>query len=345
MAIYMRALYETKTTCNEIKNSLSLKTMPFHSVYDIESKQFYGEWQEGWRNVPGFEGLYEVNHLSEVRNIRTQKLFQFDGNVHLTNKHKGVQLNVPRYHLTLLAFFPLIPRNGRTVDHIDENYKNNHVSNLQWMPASENVRKSQLLRPHNPRNKRPIEQWSIDGKTKIAEFALVKDAKKATGFTNITQCARGISKTAGGYIWRYKVLDDHKDLPGEEWKTNETLIEMTSNPKLRVSNLGRILSTFGVKTKGAKGTRRNVAGHRKFAGYYVHQLVWAVWGDGRPVPKRGDPLVICHDDQQPRDEDNCVSNAITHLRLDTRSANTKEYHAAKRARKRTHSEMEITRSS
>jgi len=318
--------------------------MPFHSAYDKQSKLFYGYWQEGWLNVPGFEGLYEVNHLSEVRNIKTKRLLKSSHVINLT-KDKRVELMKPRYHLALMAFFPLILPNGRTCDHLDENYKNNHISNLQWATASENSSKSQLLRPRFKKTIKPVEQWSADGKTKIAEFASVNDAIKATGITGITGCARGRHKTAKGFQWRYKISEDQKDLPGEEWKTSATLIEMTGNPKLRISNLGRILTTIGVKTKGAICPRPNTAGHRQFARYRVHQLVWAVWGDGRPVPKFTDPLIICHDDKQPRDEDGCVSNAIAHLRLDTRSANTTEYHAVKRARKRTHSEMEITRSS
>lgn len=310
--------------------------MPFHSGYDTQSKQFYGYWTEGFLEVPGFEGLYEVNHLSEVRNMKTKKLLRNIRTVTLYKNKRGYAQ--ARFHLALLAFFPLIPRNNRGCDHNDENHDNHHISNLRWATASENSRKSQLLRPRFRKTIKPVEQWSEDGKTKIAEFASVNDAIKATGITGITGCARGRHKTAKGFQWRFKILEDQKDLPGEEWKTNATLIEMTGNPKLRVSNLGRILTTIGVKTKGAICPRPNVCGHRQFARYRVHQLVWAVWGDGRPVPKNGDPLVICHNDSIPRDEEGCVSNAIVHLRLDTRSANTKEYHAAKRAKKRTFSE-------
>ena len=34
------------------------------------------------------------------------------------------------------------PDGDYVIDHIDENKQNNHVSNLQWLPRGENVRKS-----------------------------------------------------------------------------------------------------------------------------------------------------------------------------------------------------------
>jgi len=317
-----------------------LNEMPMHPIFDSENKLFYGFWTNGWRTVIGFE-KYEVNHISQVRNKKTQKLLKPIGDFTVNLYDQDGNHHSKRiYHLTLQAFFPHILQNERDVDHIDEDHSNNHINNLQWIRPGLNSRKSLKLRPrnHGPKQSRPIEQWSKDKSLLIQEFTSVSEAKRHTHIDqrNISSCAHGKQSSAGGYFWKFRELESQNNLPGEEWSTNDCLRELLPNPKIRVSNMGRILTAKGIKTKGTKipGT----CGHRKFRGYKVHQLVWAVWGDGRPVPKKGDDLMICHNDSVPRDEDGCASNAIQHLRLDTQSENAKEYHREK-AKKRKFAEI------
>jgi len=105
--------------------------MPVHPKIDDETGLAYGPWEEGWKNVVGYEDLYEVNHLSQVRNKKTARIlipskrYQLklsDGKNHTCNRFT--------YQLTLEAYFPHIPRNKRTADHINEIHEDHHVSNL-----------------------------------------------------------------------------------------------------------------------------------------------------------------------------------------------------------------------
>lgn len=307
--------------------------MPIHPIFDRASKLFYGFWTKGWRDIVGYEEIYEVNHISNVRNKKTRKILKPDADfrVRLTDKN-GHRRMKKIYHLALQAFFPHIPQLGRGVDHIDEDHTYHYINNLQWMKSGPNASKSLRLRPrkNGMARSKPIEQWSKDGTVFIREFASACEATRETKIAqgHISNCANGESKSAGGYLWKYKL---QPDLPNEIWATHDRLQAFLKNPKERISNMGRIMTAKGIKTKGSKvhGTK----GHRKYANHYVHQLVWAVWGDERPVPKEGDSLVICHNDSIPRDEDDCVSNAIEHLRLDTHSENTREWHREK-AKKR-----------
>ena len=49
---------------------------------------------------------------------------------------------------------------------------------------------------------KPIMQFTLDGEY-IQTFPSVSDAKKYLGKGDIFACARGITKQAGGYIWKF----------------------------------------------------------------------------------------------------------------------------------------------
>jgi len=324
--------------------------MPIHPRIDDESGLAYGEWCEGWKDIAGFGDKYEINHECKVRNKTTGRILKLtkDNTVHLCG---AKSTNKYIYHLVLESFFPHIPRNGRTCDHFDENYKNNEINNLWWLTRSQQSVKSQKLRPRKsgPARSKPVEQWTLGNPSiKIKTFESIIQASQQTGihYGGIGECANKYRWSAGGFYWKYQELESQKDLEGEQWKTNKEVIlllqEKKRNKKLKidnlnkvlVSNLGRIQTSKGIKTKGAREGRHSC--YRTYGAVKVHQLVWAVWGDGRPVPKQGDDLVIMHNDEVEKDSEGCVSNAICHLKLGTHSENSKSHSRAK-AKKRTFS--------
>lgn len=295
----------------------------------------YGQWESGWKVVNGFE-KYEVNHLSEVRSRRTQKLLVPSKRAHVNifDAH-GRRHNKFVYHLTLATFFPNVPRNNLDVDHIDENHDNHYINNLQWLSRSENSRKSSKLRPNKsngPARSKSVEQYSADG-VFICTFKSVMEAEQKTGISNgnIARSARSHIK-AGGFQWKYAAT--LYDIP-EIWASNDELKNMLRQKglseravqKIKVSNLGRILTAQNSITKGAKD---HTSCYRVFHDFQVHRLVWTVWGDGRPAPQSGDSLKILHDDTIEKDQDGCVSNAIEHLSLGTQSENLSQYHQNKK---------------
>lgn len=104
---------------------------------------------EEWRDIQGYEGLYQVSNYGRVKSIdrilpngKTHKgkvLY-----VHLINGYPTVSLcknskqhNHKIHRLVAQAFIPN-PDNKPCVDHIDADRANNNVVNLRWVTYQEN---------------------------------------------------------------------------------------------------------------------------------------------------------------------------------------------------------------
>jgi hypothetical protein len=107
---------------------------------------------EIWKEIKDYEGLYEVSNYGRVK--RLESLVK---NKHSYRLVKEKILSIPSYHyqsvflsngkvkqhyvhrLVATAFLSN-SLNKEQVNHIDGNKLNNHVSNLEWVSQSENMK-------------------------------------------------------------------------------------------------------------------------------------------------------------------------------------------------------------
>lgn len=105
--------------------------------------------EEIWKDIPEYEGRYQVSNLGNVLNKRTGRLLNpFDRQpntpraryltVHLGSRHLGKRfMNKSVHSLVMLAFVGERPENY-VIHHKDHNPSNNILDNLVYCTQSEN---------------------------------------------------------------------------------------------------------------------------------------------------------------------------------------------------------------
>lgn len=187
---------------------------------------------EIWKSIKGFENLYEVSNLGNVRSLdrvvsherfgtykRKGNLLKqaFDKGYLFVRLYNETENKIIRTHRLVAETFITNPEKKRTVNHINGIKSDNRVCNLEWNTYSENLKHSfRILNRKvsktglgrsgilHPRSKAVI-QFDLNMNL-IAEFNGILEASRNTGIkrTTIGGCCNGDYKTAGGYKWRFK---------------------------------------------------------------------------------------------------------------------------------------------
>jgi hypothetical protein len=168
---------------------------------------------ERWRDVVGYEGLYQVSDQGKVRSVdrvvshgrygaanlkgRILRLMLASrcGHLGLTLYNGGVGQIVKVHRLVAAAWIGPCPV-GYEVRHGPNGITNNSVSNLSYGTRSENNYDERRDGTHKGRC-----VVRSDGK----EFISLRVAAEESGcsYQNIWACCKGKRKTTGGYGWAY----------------------------------------------------------------------------------------------------------------------------------------------
>lgn len=163
--------------------------------------------EETFLPVVGYEGLYEVSNLGNVRTLRTNRLMTSAMN---GKKHgyrtvglckNGVSKSTGVHRLVAKAFIPN-PNNYPQVNHIDGVPSNNRADNLEWVTAQQNIKHAF------------VKLGVISGKTKLKPADIVDIRKRHAAGEKQTAIARdyGVTKNTiwrvvHNYIWLPEFID------------------------------------------------------------------------------------------------------------------------------------------
>lgn len=188
---------------------------------------------ELWKDIQGFEGLYQVSNMGNVRSF--DRVIEVERNGITMKQHrKGKVLRqLPRKHGYLAVFlyksdgkrthesvhrlvasaFCERKKEATEVNHKNEIKTDNRAENLEWITHKENTnygtakeRRNQTCREKRIRWK-AVRQYDLDGNL-VAEYPSLKEMEKQTGFSDGNVCAylRGkipSTRRPYGFHWEY----------------------------------------------------------------------------------------------------------------------------------------------
>lgn len=174
--------------------------------------------KEIWKDIPNYEGLYQISNLGNVKNIKTNicksKNISNSG-YYYVDLYKNNNRAKKNIHRLVAETFILNKNNYSDVNHIDGNKLNNCVNNLEWCTRSYNLKEAYRLKLRKPvklkENKNPnskiIIQYDKNGNF-IKKWYSITKASEETGIyhTQIRRCCNKYKnyKTAGGFIWKFE---------------------------------------------------------------------------------------------------------------------------------------------
>ena len=174
-------------------------------------------YNERWRSIKGYEGIYEVSDYGRIRSIDRFVEIEVRGRK-IKKKYKskiikpstinsGYQVvwlskhgEVSPFSVHRIVAIAYIenPNDYEDVNHKNGNKKDNRVENLEWCTRRENIQHC-----YHVLGRKPPVVTSVRCVETGEKYASIKDAARATNLTPgaISHAINGFSKTAGVYRW------------------------------------------------------------------------------------------------------------------------------------------------
>ena len=182
---------------------------------------------EEWRDIKGYEGLYQVSNTGKVKSLGNGKSNNSNNNKEriLKGKEDKGYLKVNLYkdgkrksylvHVLVATAFLENPEGYTELNHKDEDKTNNCVENLEYCSRSYNVnygtrnkkagKRISEKNTNNPKLSKPVIGINkISGL--IVEFPSNREASRQLGInsSSICSCLKGRKKSAGEFYWIYR---------------------------------------------------------------------------------------------------------------------------------------------
>lgn len=181
--------------------------------------------EEVWKDIEGYEGLYQVSNLGRVRSLdrvvkseRTgyktvygkiiKPSIQNTGYYYVLLYKDGKALRKTLHRIIAKAFIPN-PDNKPQIDHINGEKTDCRIENLRWVTPGENNSNPHRCKEFSISKRgngyKKIIQYSLDGDF-IKEWDGSKPAAMSLGkksSTHIVDCLAGRKQSAYGYKWCY----------------------------------------------------------------------------------------------------------------------------------------------
>lgn len=186
--------------------------------------------KEVWRTIEGYDNVYRVSNKGnfescmnvgkhEKDNIwRRRKIHVRKNGYYVVSLTKNGKRNLLYIHRLVAESFIPNPDNKPQIDHIDGNKSNNHVFNLRWCTATENlsnINTKQKRLEIAERKGISVSQYTISGEF-VREFYSLREVERThpnISRTRVKKCAEGLIESVCGYVWKFSKKDKEVFLP------------------------------------------------------------------------------------------------------------------------------------
>ena len=158
---------------------------------------------EEWRKIPGYDDRYSASSEGRIRNDKTGRIMKTHDNQNgqecLILTVGGVKYSCRVSRLVLLAFYGEPEGDEFEAAHLDGDYFNNRLDNLQWMTRKELVNLTFRRGTRVPRSRRAV---------RVVEtgevYPSIREAARELNLWPecIRACLKGKYETTGGYHFK-----------------------------------------------------------------------------------------------------------------------------------------------
>ena len=229
---------------------------------------------EVWKDIEGYEGLYQVSSHGQVRSVECDTIRYRNGQPRPYHKRQqlrkqkisakgymrvglhrdSVEKTYLVHRLVAQAFIPN-PGNLPEINHKDQNPANNRADNLEWCTRKYNMNYGDLHERQVNAVSHPIEQLTMDGQH-VAYFRSAKELERLSGGKYYERDVRRVAKSKTtrhssvyGFRWRCVEKTDNLTYCTEPFvpkkpKSDRKLEQLTMD--------GRHVAYYKSATKAAK---------------------------------------------------------------------------------------------
>lgn len=177
--------------------------------------------EEIWKDVKGYEGLYEVSNFGRVKSKDRRVKVVYKSTFYKNLKGKilkptntigydkvalykeGRQKYHNIHRLVAEAFIPN-ENNLPIVNHKDESRNNNHVDNLEWCTHKYNITYGTAPDRKNKKLSKPVFGIHVETGEKITFPSMMEAGRNGFVQSAISLCCNGKKEEHKNYKWKFK---------------------------------------------------------------------------------------------------------------------------------------------